>query len=316
LTSTAYTPYSPLPRARVVAPPASSRASGLLSGPAPRNGDFVRSIGSTTIVPRAPADLPGIAPALRDPSRYAIANHNGQGHMVLDVQQGGVRFVTGNDYLSISEQSRRAAHQGQAAAWRAEMADAAGEALISISLAHETARDFGVLATGKDYYNPRERFDANQRAMAGLFLVVPEGNSGQVRKAQKLLDASSMARRTNAELVQEVATRADAKIGGTGRLAGTAKHVYSRDVLDRYQRMFGDRGLSTEIRYVNQAPWLGGTGTSTKGSVILDVVEGPVGNPSAIYDYKFGAAGLVPSRVNQMRGVTGFQNTPIIEVRP
>lgn len=78
----------------------------------------------------------------------------------------------------------------------------------------------------------------------------------------------------------------------------------------------GSRGLTTEVRYVNQAPWRPNIGMPTKGSVVLDVVEGPVNNPTAIYDYKFGMKGLTNSRILQIRGVTGFQNAPITEVRP
>ena len=87
-------------------------------------------------------------------------------------------------------------------------------------------------------------------------------------------------------------------------------------MLNRYQSIYGDRGLSTEVRYVQQQVWQPGTGMPTRGSVILDVVDGPVGNPTAIYDYKFGAAGLTPGRIGEIRTVTGFQNTPIIQVRP
>ena len=35
--------------------------------------------------------------------------------------------------------------------------------------------------------------------------------------------------------------------------------------------MFGDRGLSTEVRYINGRPWVSGDGL--RGSVRLDVVE-------------------------------------------
>ena len=59
---------------------------------------------------------------------------------------------------------------------------------------------------------------------------------------------SGPALRTNARLVQEIATRAESKIGGTGRLAGIDKHTYAKNLLDRYQSMFGDRGLQTEIQ--------------------------------------------------------------------
>jgi hypothetical protein len=127
--------------------------------------------------------------------------------------------------------------------------------------------------------------------------------------------------RTNAQLVQDVATRADAwaarkGITGTPQDIGKAKHAYAEDLLTRYQDIYGMRGLTTEVRYVNQQVWRPQSGMPTRDSVILDVVDGPLGNPTAIYDYKFGAAGLTPARIGQIRTVTGFQNTPVIQVRP
>jgi hypothetical protein len=105
-------------------------------------------------------------------------------------------------------------------------------------------------------------------------------------------------------------------ITGTAQEIGTAKHVYARDLLERYQDIFGQRGLRTEMRYVNQGLWRAGASMPTRGSVVLDVVEGPLTAPTLIYDYKFGAAGLSSGRINEIRGVTGFQNVPINEVRP
>jgi hypothetical protein len=119
--------------------------------------------------------------------------------------------------------------------------------------------------------------------------------------------------RTNAELVQDIATRAEAKIGGTGRFAGTDKHVYAKKLLDRYQDIFGQRGLQTELSVIGgrEVPY------GTAGSVRLDVLEGNVANPNAIYDYKFGASGLSNGRINQIQTVTGYgPSVPIIPVHP
>ena len=92
-------------------------------------------------------------------------------------------------------------------------------------------------------------------------------------------------------------------------------HTYARDVLNRYQRMFGDRGLSTEVRYFD-GKYLE-FGRTPKGSIRLDVVEGNVRNPTAIYDYKFGTSGLSTGRINQIRTGAGLSpNIPVIEVRP
>jgi RHS repeat-associated protein len=121
---------------------------------------------------------------------------------------------------------------------------------------------------------------------------------------------------TNAELVQELANRADAwgdREGlGIGGRAGTLKHSYAEELLDRVQRRFGDRQLSMEVPYLN-----GQAGQTGKGSIRLDVVEGPVDNPTAIWDYKFGGAELTPERVQQIRQVGQFgPNVPINAVHP
>ena len=125
---------------------------------------------------------------------------------------------------------------------------------------------------------------------------------------------------SNFQLVDDIATRSEFWAGrkgltGTPREIGTAKHVHAKKVLIKYQSMFGNRGLSPEVRYVNQVPWEPMKGMPTNGSVILDVVDGPIANPITIYDYKFGVTGLKPRRINQIRRVTSFRNTPIIPVQ-
>ncbi|WP_433958703.1 RHS repeat-associated core domain-containing protein [Cytobacillus horneckiae] len=73
---------------------------------------------------------------------------------------------------------------------------------------------------------------------------------------------------TNEQLVQEIATRAEKKIGGAGSVAGTKKHTYAKDLLDRYQSIYGDRGLKTETSWLNnqQVPY------GTKGSARLFLI--------------------------------------------
>jgi hypothetical protein len=122
--------------------------------------------------------------------------------------------------------------------------------------------------------------------------------------------------RTNAELVQEIAKRAEAwgdREGlGLGSKAGTLKHGYADRLLTRYQSMYGDRGLSTEVPYLN-----GQANVAGKGSIRLDVVEGPLDNPKAIFDYKFGGAKLTPERILQIRQVGQFgPEVPITAVHP
>ena len=89
--------------------------------------------------------------------------------------------------------------------------------------------------------------------------------------------------------------------GATAREIGTAKHVYAKDVLDRYQSMYGNRGLVTE------SSWLGGeTATyGTKGSARLDVLDM---NSGAVWDYKFG---LTPMSAAQRAKIT-LQGPPSI----
>ncbi|WP_159292032.1 hypothetical protein, partial [Tenacibaculum maritimum] len=79
---------------------------------------------------------------------------------------------------------------------------------------------------------------------------------------------------TNVQLVSKVAIKAERAIGGTGRFAGTAKHTYATNLLRRYQSVYGNRGLRTNV-YFN----------GRNGRGFLDVLDEASG---AIYDWKFG----------------------------
>jgi RHS repeat-associated protein len=131
--------------------------------------------------------------------------------------------------------------------------------------------------------------------------------------------------RTNAQLVDDIGTRAGRWVQRSRQqrnLANAApqsvairQHDYARRVLDRYQKIYGQRGLSTEVRYYGGRPWR--SGDPLRGSVRLDVVEGPLGSPTAVYDYKFGAAGLRPGRIRQIRtGARLSPSVPVVEVPP
>ena len=92
--------------------------------------------------------------------------------------------------------------------------------------------------------------------------------------------------RTNSQLVQEIGARADAwgvrqGLTGTPREIGTAKHAYARRLLNRYQSLYGDRGLVTESSWLRGNPVEYGT----KGSTRLDVLEPSTGT---VWDFKFG----------------------------
>ena len=130
----------------------------------------------------------------------------------------------------------------------------------------------------------------------------------------------SAASRTNAQLVQDVANRARAwgareGLALEGSRTGTLLHGYSERLLIRYQRMFGERGLSTEVRYFNGQLWQ--PGMPLKGSIKLDVVEGELNAPTTVFDYKFGGAKLTPGRIDEIRSGAGLgADVPVIEVKP
>lgn len=129
----------------------------------------------------------------------------------------------------------------------------------------------------------------------------------------KVADRAQGARRlANAEHVQEVAKRAEARVGAVGTIAGIEKHAYAKKLVDRYQRMFGDRGLRTEVSVANriEVPY------GRPGSVRLDVLEGTAVAPVAVYDYKFGRSGLTAARLSKLRSATGHGDLQVIEVRP
>jgi RHS repeat-associated protein len=123
----------------------------------------------------------------------------------------------------------------------------------------------------------------------------------------------------NERLVGEIADRAAAWGRRQGLqpsgVSGSLQHHYAKRLLDRYQLRFGDRGLSTEIRYVNGQLWE--SGMSCKGSVILDVVEGVKARPTRIFDYKFWNATMDQRRMQKIYSVSGIpSNTPITVVKP
>jgi hypothetical protein len=117
-----------------------------------------------------------------------------------------------------------------------------------------------------------------------------------------------------------VAQRAENKIGGTGSVQGTLKHSYSEQLVNRYQSRFGKvgGGLSTEQSYLGGQNL--GRSVNLKGSVRLDVVEGPVQSPTAVYDFKFTVNPnpvMSPSRITKIRTEAGLAATvPIEPVHP
>jgi RHS repeat-associated protein len=131
---------------------------------------------------------------------------------------------------------------------------------------------------------------------------------------------ANVVQRTNSQLVQDIARRAEAwgthQGLGNGPVAGTLKHGYADRLLTRYQQRFGNRGLSTEVRYINGAPWQQGI-DPLRGSIRLDVVEGPLNNPTCVWDYKFGSAQLTPARIKRIRTGAGLgPNVPVNPIFP
>jgi hypothetical protein len=99
---------------------------------------------------------------------------------------------------------------------------------------------------------------------------------------------------TNAQLVQRAATKAEDAIGGTGRFAGTAKHNYATNLLERYQSIYGNRGLQFKVPFDN--------GPGNRG--VLDVLDNTNG---IIYDWKFGYPGMTPGQLNMTQQMLKYQ---------
>ena len=104
--------------------------------------------------------------------------------------------------------------------------------------------------------------------------------------------------KTNAELVDEIATRAKLWVerkypSGTPTGNGTRGHKYAKDLLDRYQQIFGDRGLKTEMSFIQgkQVPY------GTNGSTRLDVLDI---NARIVWDYKFGATPMTKRQIQRI----------------
>jgi hypothetical protein len=104
----------------------------------------------------------------------------------------------------------------------------------------------------------------------------------------------SIAELTNAQLVQKAATKAEAAIGGTGKVAGTAKHEYATELLERYQSIYGDRGLRFKVPFNN--------GPGNRG--FLDILDHTNG---IIYDWKFGYPGMTPIQLNNTPQMFKYQ---------
>jgi hypothetical protein len=129
----------------------------------------------------------------------------------------------------------------------------------------------------------------------GIFkqIIRRGGDVGDIVRA-----APTVAARTNAQLVEDIGIRAQGwaqrkKLTGTARQIGTRQHTYARDVLRRYQRMFDDRGLRTEVSFFSGEEVRYGT----RGSVRADVFDPATGQ---IWDYKFGTTPMTQRQIRRL----------------
>ena len=94
-----------------------------------------------------------------------------------------------------------------------------------------------------------------------------------------------------------------------GAVYGTRVHT----AFEAEVRALGNSSLKTEMSYLNGRL----VNRGTLNSVRLDVVEGPLTSPTAIYDLKTGSATLTPTRILEIQShIPGGNNVPVIEVRP
>lgn len=111
--------------------------------------------------------------------------------------------------------------------------------------------------------------------------------------------------------LEAAAGRAVNQVGpGKGGAYGTKVHT----AFENEVKAFGRSDVSTEVSYLDHEV----VDRGTAGSVRLDVVEGPLNAPTAIYDLKTGSATLTPGRIQQIRDHLPIvsQTVPIIEIRP
>ena len=91
---------------------------------------------------------------------------------------------------------------------------------------------------------------------------------------------------------------------------GTAVHAEFAAEIES----LGNSNLTTEQSYRNEQV----VNYGERGSVRLDVVEGDINAPEAVYDLKTGGATLTEGRIAQIRAnlPEGYQDIPVIEIRP
>ncbi len=105
------------------------------------------------------------------------------------------------------------------------------------------------------------------------------------------------------------AQRALQKVGaGKGHVYGTKAHTqFAKEV-----NKLGRTDLATEISYKNHVRVRHGK----RGSIRVDVVEGPIDNPTRVFDFKTGTAKLTANRIAQIqKHLPGGNKVPVCEIR-
>ncbi|WP_428269623.1 hypothetical protein [Haliangium sp.] len=136
----------------------------------------------------------------------------------------------------------------------------------------------------------------------------PRVSAGSARGAAARSAAREFA--STVDLLTAAAARARKAVGpGRGHMHGTRVHTAFKAEVDA----LGKSNLRTEVSYLYGKPVRYGK----KGSVRLDVVEGPIDAPTAVFDLKTGSARLTPTRIKQIRRhlPKGHRNIPVLEIR-
>lgn len=111
---------------------------------------------------------------------------------------------------------------------------------------------------------------------------------------------------TNRTLVQRAATVAESNVGGKGAVAGTKKHEYATEMLERYQKRYEDRQLLFKNYNYD----------SNGKRYILDVLDK---KNKMIYDWKFGYPNKTPFQLNstpQMQNYRRLWEIPSEVIKP
>ena len=137
------------------------------------------------------------------------------------------------------------------------------------------------------------------------------GSRSWAKSGTSTTTAARFVATNTADDLAEAASRAASNVGpGSGSVYGTRVHSAFADEI----AALGRSDLFSEVSYLNGqvVPY------GTRGSVRLDVVVGSPSAPTAIWDLKTGAAALTPARIAQIQShlPPGFQNVPVLEVRP